>query len=388
MSYVNTVLNQLLQVVNRHDFENRVKEFSGDRYVKKFDCWNQFTVLLYAQLKGHDSLRDIVEGLKSHSSKLYHAGLNSVARSTLSDANNLRDYRIYKEVFYDLLKKCQSLTPKHPFKFKNPLYSLDSSIIELSLSVFPWADYNKTKGAMKLHCLLDHSGTIPSFVAVTLGRKVDITLAKETDLPLMPDSIVVMDRGYIDFEFLYNLHQKGVFFVTRTKKNMVYNLIGQHETPNIKGLINDFRILPAGVDSTYTYPEEMRVIWWHDEETDKDFEFMTNNFKLAASTIAAIYKARWQIELFFKWIKQNLKIKTFLGTSLNAVLTQIWIAMCCYLLLAYIKYQTRYRFSLLCLTRVIKETLMDRRAFFDLLSLDPDKGYAHLRAPTIQLALF
>jgi hypothetical protein len=337
MSYVNTVLNQLLQVVNRHDFENRVKEFSGDRYVKKFDCWNQFTVLLYAQLKGHDSLRDIVEGLKSHSSKLYHAGLNSVARSTLSDANNLRDYRIYKEVFYDLLKKCQSLTPKHPFKFKNPLYSLDSSIIELSLSVFPWADYNKTKGAMKLHCLLDHSGTIPSFVAVTLGRKVDITLAKETDLPLMPDSIVVMDRGYIDFEFLYNLHQKGVFFVTRTKKNMVYNLIGQHETPNIKGLINDFRILPAGVDSTYTYPEEMRVIWWHDEETDKDFEFMTNNFKLAASTIAAIYKARWQIELFFKWIKQNLKIKTFLGTSLNAVLTQIWIAMCCYLLLAYIK---------------------------------------------------
>jgi len=388
MSYVNTVLNQVLQVVNRLDFEKRVKEYSGDRYVKKFDCWNQFTVLLYAQLKGHDSLRDIVEGLKSHSSKLYHAGLNSVARSTLSDANNLRDYRIYKAVFYDLLRKCQSLTPKHPFKFNNPLYSLDSSIIELSLSVFPWADYNKTKGAMKLHCLLDHSGTIPSFVAVTLGRKVDITLAKETDLPLMPDSIVVMDRGYTDFGFFYSLNQKRVFFVTRARKNMKYDITGQHETSNAKGLVADFRIRTTGFDSTSTYPEEMRMVWWHDEETDTDFEFMTNNFKLSASTITAIYKARWQIELFFKWIKQNLKIKTFLGISPNAVQTQIWIAMCCYLLLAFIKYQTRYRFSMLCLTRVIKETLMEGRAFFELLSLDPDRGYVRLRAPTNQLALF
>ena len=388
MSHVNTILNQLLQLVDRHDFEKRVKEYSGDRYVKKFDCWNQFTVLLYAQLKGHDSLRDIVEGLQSHSGKLFHIGLESVARSTLSDANNLRDCKIYEGVFYDLLRKCQSLTPNHPFKFNNPLYSLDSSIIALSLSVFPWADYNKVKGAMKLHCLLDHRGNIPSFVTITHGRKTDITLAKETDLPLMPDSIVTMDRGYTDFGFLYSLHRKRVSFVTRARKNMMYEITGQHETPDVKGLVADFRIRTTGFDSTSTYPEEMRMVWWHDEETGKDLEFLTNNFKLSASTIAAIYKARWQIELFFKWIKQNLKIKTFLGISPNAVMTQIWIAMCCYLLLAYIKFQTRYRFSLLCLTRILRETLMDRRSLIDILSINPEKGYANLRAPTNQMALF
>jgi len=388
MSHVNTILHQLLQFVDRHDFERRVRQYSGDRWVKKFDCWNQFAVLLYAQIKGHDSLRDIVEGLQSHSEKLFHIGLKRVARSTLSDANSIRDYRIYEGVFYDLLRRCQSLTPDHPFRFKNPLFSLDSSIIELSLSVFPWADFNKTKGALKLHCLLDHCGNIPSFVTVTHGHKGDITLAKEADLPLMPDSILTMDRGYIDFSFLYSLHQKGVFFIVRTKTNMVYKITGQHETPRVRGLINDFRIRTAGVDSTYTYPDELRLVRWHDEETGKDFEFLTNNFKLAASTIAAIYKARWQIELFFKWIKQHLKIKTFLGISLNAVLTQIWIAMCCYLLLAYIKFQTRYRFPLLCLTRILRETLMDRRPLIDLLSLNPEKHYANLRAPTNQLALF
>lgn len=345
-------------------------------------------MLLYAQAKGHDSLRDIVAGLQSQASKHYHIGLKSVSRSTLSDANSERDWRIYEEVFYKLLGKCESLTPRHSFKFKNPLYSLDSSIIELSLSVFPWADFNKTKGALKLHCLLDHRGSIPSFVTITHGHKGDITVAKESALPLLPDSIVTMDRGYIDFGFLYNLHQKGVFFVTRAKRNMVYNLTGQHETPSVKGLVNDFRIRPAGVDSACTYPDELRVVWWHDEKTGKDFEFMTNNFTLAASTIAAIYKARWQIELFFKWIKQNLKIKTFLGTSLNAVLTQIWIAMCYYLLLSYIKFQTRYSFGALNLARVIKETLWDRLSLVDILSLNPEIGISRLRAPTAQMELF
>jgi len=204
----------------------------------------------------------------------------------------------------------------------------------------------------------------------------------------MPDSIVTMDRGYIDFGLLYNLHRKRVFFVTRAKDNMVYELTGQHETPNVKGLVADFRVRPAGVDSVHTYPEELRVVCWHDEETGKDFEFMTNNFSLDASTIAAIYKARWQIELFFKWIKQNLKIKTFLGTSPNAVMTQIWVAMCYYLILTYTKLQARYRFGLINLARIFKEAIMDRTSFLDLLSLDPSRGYASLRAPTSQLPLF
>jgi len=388
MSHVNTIFNELLQLVPRHDFEKAVKRYDGDRYVKSFKCWNQLTVLLYAQAKGHDSLRDIVTGLKSQAAKLYHVGLQDVSRSTLSDANNIRDCRIYEELFYSLLGRCESRTEGHSFKFKNPLYSLDSSIIELSLKVFPWSDYNKTKGALKLHCLLDHRGNIPSFVVITEGRKNDVSLAKEVHLPLMPDSIVTMDRGYIDFSFLYSLHQKGVFFVTRTKDNMAYRLTGLHETPKVKGLDADLRIRTTGADSAFTYPEDLRVIWWYDEETDSELHFLTNNFKLSASTIAAIYKARWKIELFFKWIKQNLKIKTFLGTSLNAVLTQIWVAMCYYLLLSYIKFQTRYRFGALNLARVIKETLWERVSLVDLLSLNPEKGLSRLRAPTEQFELF
>jgi len=388
MSHVNTVLHQLLQLVPRHHFENQVRKYSGDRYVKKFDSFSQFTVLLYAQVRGLDSLRDITEGLRAQHSKLYHLGLKSVARSTLADANSARDYRIYEGLFYELLQRFKSLTPNHPFRFKNPLYSLDASIINLSLSMFPWSDYNKTKGAMKLHCLLDHRGNIPSFVTVTGGRRHEVRVAKEADLPLIPDSIVTMDRGYIDFDFLYNLHQKGVFFVTRTKKNMMYKLTGLHKMPAVDGLVLDLKVRLTGTKSALEYPDDLRVIWWYDKETDKELHFLTNNFRLAASTIAAIYKARWQIELFFKWIKQNLKIKTFLGTSPNAVLTQIWVAMCYYLLLSYMKFQSRYRYPLISLTRILKETIMERLSLFDLLALDPSKGLPSIRAPILQMSLF
>lgn len=388
MSHDNTIFNQLLHLLPRHDFENSVARYGGDRYVKQFTCWRQLVTLLYAQIRGHDSLRDIVTGLASQNSKWYHIGLSGVARSTLSDANNKRDWHIFEGLFYTMLERCKTVTPAHPFKFKNPLYSLDASVIDLCLSMYEWARFRKTKGALKIHCLLDHRGCIPSFAVITEGGRHDVKVAGEVDLPLIPDSILAVDRGYTDFGFFSKIHDRGCFFVTRAKMNLAFEITGQQKLPGVKGLLDDVTIRLTGFYQQKAFPGELRLITWHDAETDKIFWFLTNNFRLSAATIAAIYKARWQIELFFKWIKQNLKIKSFLGTSPNAVMTQIWAAMCYYLLLAYVKYQTRYRYSLLALARLFKETLMDKVSLVHLLSLNPDKGLSRIREPSFQLALF
>jgi hypothetical protein len=312
-----------------------VEKHEGDRYVKYFTCWQQFVTMLYGQVRGKDSLRDIETSLKTQSGKWYHLGLKDIRRSTLADANNGRDYRIYEELFYFLLGRCKDLTPKHRFRFKNPLYTLDATLIRLSLTLFPWATYRKRKGAMKLHYLYDHNGALPSFLVMTDAKQHELKVVKERGFPLLPDSIVSMDRAYIDYKWLYSLHKSRVFFVTRAKVNIDCKITGQHEMATDKGLIIDRRIVFSGFYQKENYPEELRLVSLIDKETHEEFMFLTNNFSLAASTIAEIYKARWQIELFFKWIKQNLKIKSFLGTSQNAVLTQIWIAMCYYLLLAY-----------------------------------------------------
>jgi hypothetical protein len=388
LSHNNTIFNQLLQIVPRHDFENLVAGHQGDRYVKGFHCWQQFITMLYAQIKGHDSLRDITTALSAHQGKLYHIGLGSVARSTLADANEKRDWRIFEGLFYHMLEHCRSVTPKHKFRFKNPLYSLDASLIEVCYSMFPWARYRATKGALKIHCLLDHRGCLPSFLVVTEGNRYELRVAKELDLPLLPDSILSFDRGYMDFGFFHSLLGRRVCFVTRAKRNLAHEITGQHEKPNVKGLVDDVRIRLKGRLQLMQYPEELRLVTWLDEETGRELRFLTNNFNLAASTIAAIYKARWQIELFFKWIKQNLKIKSFLGTSFNAVMIQIWVAMCYYLLVAYVKYQTRYKFDLLALTRIFREILMERVSLIDILSLNPYQTLKKARAPTGQLALF
>jgi hypothetical protein len=385
MSHVNTVFGQLLQLLPRHDFEKHVKQYETDRYVKDFTCWKQLITMLYAQIKGRDSLRDIVTGLSAQSDKWYHIGLTSVARSTLADANNKRDWHIYEGLFYSLLQRCRNMTPKHKFKFKNPLYSLDSTVVSLCLSLFPWAKYRTTKGALKIHFLLDHRGCIPSFAVVTEGRRHDVAVAKEVDLPLEPDSIIALDRAYLDLKYLHSLHEKGYYFVTRAKKNTLCEITGQQKMPDKKGLLGDLVVRLGG------YPEDLRLVVWWDEDTDREFAFLTNNFKLAASTIAAVYKARWQIELFFKWIKQNLKIKSFLGTSENAVMTQIWVAMCYYLLLAYVQYQSRYKHGVLALARIFRETLMDRVSLVDIFSLNPNvavRKIRNARAPSAQLAFF
>ena len=368
MRKLETIFGELLKLVPRYQFEKAVQRYQGDRYVKSYTTWQQYITILFSQVKQKDSIRDIVTGLEANESRWYHLGLTGVHRSTFSDANNKRSFQIFEDLFYHLLSRCKNLTPKHRFKFKNALYSIDASVIDLCLSVFPWAKFRKTKGAIKMHCLYAHSGAMPSFVTITDGKKHDVTVAKEVGFPLSPDSIVSMDRAYIDYKWLNSLDEKRVWFVTRAKSNIDCVVTGQHPVSG-KGVRKDQMILLTGTRTKNYYPKELRMIEFYDEETKKHLTFLTNNMKLAASTIAAIYKSRWQIELFFKWIKQNLKIKSFLGTSKNAVMTQIWVAMSYYLLLTYIKYQTKYAHSLLTLSRLIRETLFERKNLIDILTL-------------------
>ena len=387
MAHYNTVFNQLLNMLSRHRFENSVSQYQGDYYTKHFTSWNQLLVNLYAQASGKDSLRDVETGLRVQQNNWYHLGLKSAARSTISYANGKRDYRIYEDTFYQTLDKCKDVTPKHRFKFKNPLYSLDATVIDLCLSLFPWAKFRKQKGGLKLHFLLDYKGQIPSFLVVTDAKQHELKVARSLSLPLTLDSILIIDKAYIDFKWLWGLHNQSVYFVSRAKKNMQYRVIGQLPTNKKKGIISDEEIKLIGPKTSKRYPEKLRLVTYYDEEKEKIYSFLTNNFKLAASTIAQIYKARWDIELFFKWIKQNLKIKTFLGTSKNAVLTQIWTAMIYYLLLAYIKYQAKYKNSLLYFTRVLKESLFRRLDIIDLLNLSLFK-LQKLKEPSYQMALF
>lgn len=386
MPHYNTILHQLLTLIPRHQFEGLVRTLDNDRYVKRFTSWNQMTTMLYAQASGKDSLRDIQNGLLAQSGRLYHLGLPvKVARSTLSDANSTRDYRLFEKLFYQMLDRCKSITPKHKFRFKNPLYSMDSTSIEMCLSVFPWAKYQRTKGAIKLHYQLDHAGHLPVFMTMTTGKVNDIIVAR-SDFPIIPDSIYCHDRGYLDFKWFRRIHDDKAFFVTRARKNIAYYVSGQQKVVKNKGVLRDAAITLTKFYSHREYPYRLRLIRYNDPESNRTFEFLTNNFSLAAETIAQIYKARWQIETFFKWIKQNLKVKAFLGTSRNAVLSQIWIAMIYYLILAYIKYQSKYQASLHYLHRIIKATILTRVSIFDLLNLN-DSRLAKIKGKDPQLCL-
>ena len=295
-------------------------------------------------------------------------------------------YHVFEGLFYILLSKCKTVSPKHKFRFKNKLYSIDSTTIDLCLSVFDWAKFRKKKGAIKIHYSLDHDGMIPDFLVVSEGKKHDAPVAKK-HIKVIPDSIYVFDRAYVDYNYLKSIDNKKAFFVTRLKKNSNYKITGQHKVPKRKGLLSDYEIKLEGFYTKQKYPGKLRVVKYYDEITDKTYEFLTNNFKLAAKTIADIYKERWQIELFFKWIKQNLKIKSFIGTSKNAVMIQIWVAMIYYLLLAYIKHQTKFTGSLLELSRLVKEALFDKITIIELLNLTV-KDIPKIRSPIhIQMEL-
>ena len=369
----NTILNQILQFLPQTEFDKAIKSLKTDRYVKYFKTKTLFVVHLYAQIRQKDSLRDIKCGLDQHKNKWYHIGIERIKRSTISDANNRVPYQVYEHLFYAMLKKCEILTGNHKFKFKNPLYALDSTTISLCLSVFDWAKFRCKKGAIKMHCLFDIKAQIPVFNVITPAKESDVTIAKNSSFPKVPDSINVFDRAYNDFTLFQSYEEAGAFFVTRAKENLRFELLGQHNLPKKKGLQFDQIVQIRDTRQRKKYPGKLRLIGYWDPDTNRTYIFLTNNFKLAAMTIAQIYKARWQIELFFKWIKQNLKIKSFLGTSENAVMSQIWIAMIYTLLLAYIKFQTNLSFSVLKLARIINEALFFRQHLIDLLGLSIQK---------------
>ena len=300
MTNFSTILNQLLQFLPQSEFEKVIKTYRSDRYVKYFKTKALFVVHLYAQIRKKDSLRDIICGLEQHQSKWYHIGLEKVKRSTMSEANNRVPYQVYESLFYTMLKKCDSITQQITFKFKNPLYALDSSIIDLCLSVFDWAKFRRAKGGIKLHCLLDIKTQIPAFNVMTTAKESDVIVAKETDFPLSPDSIVTFDRAYVDFSLFQTYEKAGVFFVTRVKENLRFTFLGQQEIPKKKGLQFDHVVEIKNAKQRQKYPEKLRFIGYFDHDTNKTYQFLTNNFKLAAMTIVQIYKARWKIELFFK----------------------------------------------------------------------------------------
>jgi Transposase DDE domain/Domain of unknown function (DUF4372) len=357
MAHCSTVFSQIVRHLPRARFEKFVCEGNGDRRVRTFSCWNLFLCQIFAQLSGVDSLRDLETTFRSRLRNLYHLGLDKFSRSTMADANEKRDSLIFEKMFNELVKMAQSRAPGHTFRFKNPLYSLDSSTITLCLSMFRWAKFRTRKGALKIHTLLDHRGHLPSALVITDGKGADIKAAQRFHFE--PDSILVVDRGYVDYCWLNQLCLQGVWWVTRLKKRMDFQILERRLVDRSTGVTSDWTIRIRGTRAD-SIPALLRRVRYVDRETGKAYEFFTNIFHLSAKEIADIYKARWDIELFFKWIKQNLKIKSFFGTSENAVRIQVWCALCVYLMVAYLKFLSKSPFSLSKLLVRIRANLMEK----------------------------
>lgn len=361
----------MLKIIPRHEFEGLAKTHHKGQKLRKMTRWAQFVALMLGHVANRSSLRDIVANMSAQTNKLYHLGTDRVARTSLSRVNEQQPYTLFEALFGRLLTRCQAMAPKHGFRFKNKLYSMDATTIDLCLSVFPWANFRSTKGAIKLHVGLDHDGYLPAFMTVTDGKTQEINPARTIKLP--KGSIVVFDRAYTDYRWYNSLNKQDVFFVTRQKSHATYRVTERRQASRNQGVICDQTIRITGVRADY-YPSSMRRIAFRDPETNQCYTFITNNFQLSARTIADIYKSRWQIELFFKWIKQNLKVKTFLGTSKNAVLTQLWIALCAYLLLSYIKFCNGIQMTLQKILQLLQLNLFERRDLLALLGSDPPES--------------
>lgn len=357
MAHSNTLFNQIVRHLPRSRFDQFVRDHNGDHRVRTFTCWKLFLCHIFAQLSGVDSLRDLETTLRSRLRGLYHIGLDTFSKTTMADANQARDPAIYEKMFNELVRMAQSAAPGHKFKFKNPLYSLDSSTITLCLSMFRWAKFRTRKGALKIHTLLDHRGHLPSALVISDGKGADIKAARLFHFE--PDSILVVDRAYVDYCWLHQLCLQGVWWVTRFKKRMDFRILERLPVDRTTGVTSDWRIRILGSKAD-SIPTDLRRVRYVDPETGKAYVFFTNIFHLSAKEIADIYKARWDIELFFKWIKQNLKIKSFFGTSENAVRIQIWCALCVYLMVAYLKFLSRSPFSLSKLLVRIRANLMEK----------------------------
>ena len=356
-----TILSQIMSYLPTYEFRQCVQRYRGNHKVKTFSCWDQYLCMVFAQLSFRESLRDIITCLRAMQNKLYHTGIRgTISKSTLADANENRDWRIYADFAQILISRARHIYQNDPFavEISETVYALDSTTIDLCLAVFPWAKFRKHKAAIKLHALLDLHGNIPSFIEITDGKVHDVNILDEI-FP-EPGSYYIMDRAYIDFHRLYTLNLEKAFFIIRAKSNFKYRRLYSHPVDKLSGLRCDQTIITTGTNTKGRYPEKLRRIRFYDSTNNRYFEFLTNNFVLPALTITELYKQRWQIELFFKWIKQNLKIKRFYGTSENAVKTQIWIAVSVYVLVAIIKKQLKIDLTLYTFLQILSVTLFEK----------------------------
>ncbi|OGX32618.1 MAG: hypothetical protein A2787_07780 [Omnitrophica WOR_2 bacterium RIFCSPHIGHO2_01_FULL_48_9] len=366
MAHHNTILGQMIKMFTRHEFQKAVEAVGTEYHARGFSSWNHFVAMLFGQLAGQDSLRGITAGLATQSEKLYHLGVKPVARSTLAYANEHRSHKLFERIFYGMLSKCQALAPGHRFRFKNPLYSLDATTCELCLSLYDWATFRHTKGAVKLHVKLNHAGYLPAFMVMSNGNVPEQCIAPS--IPLERGDVAVFDRGYNSFDWYKSLDDKGVFFVTRQKSNAHYKIIERRDTSRFENISSEQTIELKGFYSRKKYPQRLRRIRSQDPETGKSIVLLTNNFIWSPKTIGRIYKERWQIELFFKTIKQQLKVKSFVGTSQNALLSQLWVALITYLLLVYLKFKSKFGWSLYTLCAILPTNLFSKRNLWDWLN--------------------
>lgn len=361
MNKFSSIFGQILQLFSKREFYEAVQETGAERGAKGFTCWQQFVGMLFCQLGQARSLREICGGLASCMGKLKHLGVQAAPnRSTLSYANEHRPWQLYEQIFYRFLSRCHVLGEgKRKFRFRNQLFSLDATVIQLCVSLFDWAKYKTTKGAVKLHLLLDHDGYLPVFAHITEGRVHEVNIAHTLFFPA--GSIVVLDRGYTDYKLYGRWTAEGVFFVTRQRDNAYFKVVEQRTVPKNRNILKDELITFQKYYSKKRYPNALRRIEVWDEENEKVIVLLTNHLDFGATTIAAIYKDRWQIEVFFKTIKQNLKIKTFVGTTPNALMIQIWTALIAILVLKYMKYRSMFGWSLSNLVAMLRYNLFAYR---------------------------
>lgn len=367
-----TIFSQIMSCIPKYEFEKRVIKYKGNYKIRQFSCWDQFLSMSFAQLTYRESLRDIEVCLNAQPNKLYHMGIKGhVSRTNLANANRKRDWRIYAEFAQVLISHARKLyhdDPEFIVDLDNTIYALDATTIDLCLSLFPWAKFRKSKGAVKLHTLLDIQGSIPVFIEITTGLVHDVNIL-DVLIP-EPGSFYIMDRGYLDFERLYRIKENFGYFIIRAKKNMKFHRTQSKKVDKSTGLRCDQVIRLSGFNTRKSYPDKLRRVKYHDSQTDKILVFLTNNFDIPALTVAELYRNRWKVELFFKWIKQHLKIKSFFGTSPNAVKTQIWIAISIYVMVAIIRKMEKIELNLYTILQIFSVSLFEKVPIYQLLTDD------------------
>ena len=378
MNIGKTVFSQLMEFLPQYEFQKCVDRYQGSYKIMSFSCWDQFLCMSFAQLTYRESLRDIQACLRGNQQQLYHMGFRGrVSRNTLAHANQVRDWRIYADFAHVLIGQARILYANENFgvELQQTIYAFDATTIDLCLSFFPWAKFRQRKGAIKLHALMDLRGSIPTLIFVTHGKVHEVNLLD--DLPIEPGAIYILDRGYLDFARLYKIHRSGAFFIIRAKSNFRFRRLYSQKADKAKGVQADQIIELHGYYARKDYPDRLRRVRYYDAEKKKRLFFLTNNFILPATTIAELFRYRWKIELFFKWIKQHLRIKALYGTSENAVKTQIWIAISVYVLVAIVRKKLQLKGSLFTMLQILSVSLFLKTPLFQLLSeIEPDEKEA------------